>query len=268
MITWIQVLLQKHHKIIFSVLLFVIIIAFVFTIGSSIPFFGGRDGSVRVSRQNFYGYNLDDRAQMAQLQRQAILDLSLSGIRPDNNSLTFKMLESAYLQSAAKNMCINRISDADFEKFVKSLPAFQKGGSFDAEAWKDFSQDFTRQMGLSDEQFAAMLASIAVERRVQKLFVGPGYATDAEIARSFEQLNGVWNLYVASLPYDKFDPKTNVSDEDLQKYLDINKEAFRIPAAVGFDVVFFAAKDFPPDQMKISPTRNWKNSTSRQSASI
>ena len=102
-------------------------------------------------------------------------------------------------------------------------------------------------MGLSDEQFAAMLASIAVERRVQKLFVGPGYATDAEIARSFEQLNGVWNLYVASLPYDKFDPKTNVSDEDLQKYLDINKEAFRIPAAVGFDVVFFAAKDFPPD---------------------
>ena len=80
MITWIQVLLQKHHKIIFSVLLFVIIIAFVFTIGSSIPFFGGRDGSVRISRSNFYGYNLDDQYQMAQLQRQAILDLNLSGV--------------------------------------------------------------------------------------------------------------------------------------------------------------------------------------------
>ena len=39
MITWIQIALQKHHKVVFSVLLFFIIIAFVFTIGA-VPFFG------------------------------------------------------------------------------------------------------------------------------------------------------------------------------------------------------------------------------------
>ena len=41
MITWIQIVLQKHHKPVFMVLLVAIVIAFVFTIGS-VPFLGDR----------------------------------------------------------------------------------------------------------------------------------------------------------------------------------------------------------------------------------
>ncbi|MBO7521341.1 MAG: peptidyl-prolyl cis-trans isomerase [Opitutales bacterium] len=246
MITWIQVLLQKHHKIIFSVLLFVIIIAFVFTIGSSIPFFGGRDGSARVSRANFYGYNLDDPNQIATLRYQAVLDLNLAGARADGNSVFSKIILSAYLQHVARQMRINRVSGEELEKFITSLPAFQKDGSFDAEAWKDFSRNFTQGMNLTDKQFADMLERIAVENKVQNLIAGPGYATEAEVEDSYCLQNGVWNLCAASLNYASFDPKTKFTDEDLQKFFDANKEIFRVPAAMGFDVVFFAAKDFPP----------------------
>ena len=244
MITWIQVLLQKHHKIIFSVLLFVIIIAFVFTIGSSIPFFGGNEATATVSRKNFYGYNLDDQYQMAQLQRQSILDLRLSDAKIDQNSLTEAMLKSAYLGYVAKNMCVNRISNSEFEAFVKSLPKFQKDGKFDVAAWKEFSTAFTKSMGLNDDQFAAMLASVAVVRSMDKIFVGPGYVTDVEVSRFYEEQNGVWNVLVASLNFEKFNPKTKATEEELLKYFELNKESFRVSAAVALDVAFIPAKDF------------------------
>ncbi len=244
MITWIQVLLQKHHKIIFSVLLFVIIIAFVFTIGSSIPFFGGNEATATVSRKNFYGYNLDDQYQMAQLQRQSILDLRLSDAKIDQNSLTEAMLKSAYLGYVAKNMCVNRISNSEFEAFVKSLPKFQKDGKFDVAAWKEFSTAFTKSMGLNDDQFAAMLASVAVARSMDKIFVGPGYVTDVEVSRFYEEQNGVWNVLVASLNFEKFNPKTKATEEELLKYFELNKESFRVSAAVALDVAFIPAKDF------------------------
>ena len=244
MITWIQVLLQKHHKIIFSVLLFVIIIAFVFTIGSSIPFFGGNEASATVNRKNFYGYNLDDQYQMAQLQRQAVLDLRLSDARIDQNSLTEAMLKSAYLGYAAKKMCVNRISNSEFEAFVKSLPKFQKDGKFDAAAWKEFSTAFTKSMALDEDKFAAMMASVAVVRSMEKLFAGPGYVSDVEVSRFYEEQNGVWNVLIASLNYEKFNPKTKATEEELQKYFELNKESFRVPAAVALDVAFIPAKDF------------------------
>ena len=57
MITWIQNLLQKHHKWLFSILLIVIIIAFVFTIGN-MPV--GQGSSNEYGEKEFYGFDLND----------------------------------------------------------------------------------------------------------------------------------------------------------------------------------------------------------------
>ncbi len=59
MITWIQTVLQKHHKSVFGVLLVAIIIAFVFTIGS-VPFFGDSHRTESRKGKLFYGFDLSN----------------------------------------------------------------------------------------------------------------------------------------------------------------------------------------------------------------
>ena len=74
MITWIQTVLQKHHKSVFGVLLVAIIIAFVFTIGS-VPFFGDRYRTGGQKGKVFYGFDLSNESTVAQLQNSAYFEM-------------------------------------------------------------------------------------------------------------------------------------------------------------------------------------------------
>ena len=85
MITWIQIVLQKHHKSVFGVLLVAIIIAFVFTIGS-VPFFGDRYNVGSQKGKVFYGFDLSNEAVVSQLQNCVYFEIILSGQQPQSEA--------------------------------------------------------------------------------------------------------------------------------------------------------------------------------------
>ncbi|MDE6432048.1 MAG: hypothetical protein K2L13_01485, partial [Opitutales bacterium] len=97
MISSIQQILQKHHKWIFSILLGVIIVAFVFTIGSTPGIVGKKKTAM------FYGVNLISRKDTQPILNSAIISSLASG----------KMFYSTGQLDSAVLMRIALLSKAD-----------------------------------------------------------------------------------------------------------------------------------------------------------
>ncbi|MBO6102719.1 MAG: peptidyl-prolyl cis-trans isomerase [Opitutales bacterium] len=248
MITWIQVLLQKHHKVVFSILLAVIIVAFVFTIGSSIPSFSRDASGARVDSKNFYGYNLEDQRQVEELSLIAQLDLRMAGVRVDQNTLQNAVLKHAYLMYLAKSLCVNSASASDLKAFIQSRPAFQNGdGSFNAEAFAKFNE-LLKLQGFDETVVDKILSELVVASKTLELVSGPGYVLDDEVALAYKDAYGRWDVSVALLPFDSFKPQIKEDDASISAFFNLNKEMFRVPEAVASDVIFIPAKDFYSDK--------------------
>lgn len=247
MITWIQVLLQKHHKVVFSILLAVIIVAFVFTIGSAIPSFS-RDASGRqLSKKDFYGYNLDDQRQVQELSMIAQFDLRLANIPVNQNTLQDAVLKYAYLSYMAKSLCLNAASENDVKVFIQSRPLFQNAdGSFNAENFKQFN-DFLKLQGFDNETTDKLLSELVIADKMQSIIAGPGYVSKEEIELAYKDAYGKWDVSIAILPFETFKPEIKVEYSALETFYNLNKENFRVADAIGVDVVFFANSNFPSD---------------------
>ncbi len=254
MITWIQVLLQKHHKIIFSVLLFVIIIAFVFSIGSSIPFFGGGyGGESSATRKDFYGYNLEGGPQAEALAFQARLAFMFDGATPTNRMYSDEIKKQAYLLHLANSLSVGRVSDSEFKAYVHSLPAFKgPDGKFSPEKWKEFIDTYLKVPGMSEEFLNRAIAQLALVERMQNLVSGPGYVLTEEVKSVYDESNGKWDVAVAEADFGAFNPKIEADEAKLKTFYEANREAFRIPAAVAVDAVLIPASGFADDKEALS----------------
>ena len=242
MITWIQVLLQKHHKVVFTILLGVIIIAFVFTIGSGVPFFG--DGQARrIERQDVFGYNLQDPATANFVQRQAQIELMLKGGRGNEQMLEFAMIRYAFLSNMAEKLGIRTLGQDDLANYMRSLPALQNAdGTINVDQWKQF----TAYLSISESELERIMTRNAIAAKVEQLIAGPGYALAGSVEDAYKSAFGKWDVEIASLSFESFNPEIPVDEAKLKEFFNANQEAFRVPAAVAFDVAFFpapAAKD-------------------------
>ena len=79
MISWIQTIIQRHHKWLFGALLIVIIVAFVFTVGA-VPGIGNPNRSEYT--RNFLGFNLSSQQVQQELVRGVELTAILTGRDP------------------------------------------------------------------------------------------------------------------------------------------------------------------------------------------
>lgn len=245
MITWIQTVLQKHHKSVFSVLLVVIIIAFVFTIGQ-VPFLGDRNRGERANKE-FYGFDLSNENVMGQLQNCAMYEAILAGISNGltQDQFTRLVLRQAYLMSVAKNLGLRQVSEEEFAKYVESSPIFaDANGKFDAALWQKFRAERVGKGRMGEEAFASILAQNALVSKVASLLGGPGYLFKSEIEREYSLANGTWNFSVATLLYDDFKPDLKADAVALEKYFQANIEQYRIGEGVAVEAVCFPAAQY------------------------
>lgn len=236
MITWIQIVLQKHHKPVFMVLLVAIVIAFVFTIGS-VPFLGDRNRAWDNTKE-FYGYNLSDENVKANLQNLAVYDaiLGQKNIRTQQQ-MTQLMLRQAYLLSAARELGMSQVSEDELREYVQSSPAFKNAsGNFDPELWKKFVSDRGR---MSEELLSYIISQNALANKVEKLMGGPGYLPLSYIENQYKKFYGKWDFAMAILQFENFKPEIKVSQADLEKFFKENIENYRIGEGVILETVFF-----------------------------
>lgn len=247
MITWIQIVLQKHNKPIFIVLLVAIVIAFVFTIGA-VPFLGDRNRAWDESK-DFYGFDLSNDYVKANLQNSAIYDAILAGANiRTQQQLTQVMLRQAYLLSVAKELGLNGVSEAEFAAFIRSAPAFTDAeGKFDAAAWDKFMKERGR---MSEEALSYVLSQCALAAKMDKMLGGPGYLPASYIEAEYKKFYGKWNIDVATLKFDDFKADIKVIPAELEKFFKENVESYRIGEGAVLQTAFFRSADFINDVKK------------------
>lgn len=245
MITWIQLVLQKHHKSVFSVLLVAIVIAFVFTIGS-VPFFGDSRGGGMRQNKEFYGFDFSNEAVVNNLQNAVYYEIILSGQQPQSQEqFTQLMLRQAYARHLADKLGILQVSQTELDAYIQESPLFAgKDGKFDAETFKKFVTSRLASGRMTEEYLSEILSQNALVAKVVKLLGGPGYMPKFEIEREYAQMYGKWDFNMAVLSMDSFKPEIKPTAETLQKYFKDNIEAYRIGEGVVLETVFIPSADF------------------------
>ena len=239
MITWIQIVLQKHHKVVFSVLLVAITIAFVFTIGQ-IPFFGDRH-RYEADVKDFYGYDLSNRDTLNQLYFYASYDAMLMGTQPTEAFI----YRQAFLRHVAKNLGIRQANEKELINYIHSSPIFAgKDGKFDEKAWKQFVDMRVASGRMTEEALTQILAENAMLSNVEKLLGGPGFVFKGDVQSRYEISTGTWNFNLATVSYKDFKPEIKVSPEKLEAYYKQNASVFKVGDGVVLETVFLPIKDF------------------------
>jgi len=240
MITWIQTVLQKSHKIVFSILLVVITIAFVFTIGQ-IPFFGDRHRGGEDAQKDFYGFDLSNQNTLSYLGTFAVYDALLNGVQVSDSFV----LKQAYLRHVAGKLGIRGVSQQELLAYIHSAPVFAgKDGKFDSALWKKFVDVRVASGRMSEEALTQILSENAMLAKVESLIAGPGYFFADEVSKSYDNYYGIWNFNLAKIPYDSFKPQIAVSDKALEKFYAERAAAFKVGEGIVVETAFFPLKDF------------------------
>ena len=240
MITFIQNILQKHHKFVFSILLVVIIIAFVFTIGNSLPDFTLGNASFD-NRKDFYGYDLSDPEQVSELQNYVYFETRLANQRISQSQAEALILRQAVVLYLAKEWNLRQVNEAELRQYITSLPVFaDKDGKFDAKLWENFVKVQT-QNGMPEAYLNKILSVNALTRKVMDLLGGPGYALTQDIERQYKRTAGTWDVEIAVMPLDQFSPEVKTDDKILGDYFKANVENYRLAPATTMSVAKFPA---------------------------
>ena len=239
MITWIQTVLQKHHKSVFSVLLVVITIAFVFTIGQ-IPFFGDRYRH-EATKKDFYGFDLSNEGTARYLSMFASYDALLAGAQPTDEYV----YKQAFLRSMAKKLGIKDASQSELDAYIQNSPVFKgKDGKFDNALFRKFVEVRVKSGNMSEEDLVQILSENAMLNNVEKLLGGPGYVFKSELQRRYDIANGSWDFNLAVVSYKDFKPEIKIDQAKLEAFYKQSGAAFRVGEGVVLETVFLAAKDF------------------------
>ncbi len=237
MITWIQTVLQKHHKVVFSVLLVVITVAFVFTIGQ-IPFFGDRN-RYEATKKNFYGFDLSDDNVVSYLSRYAYFDAFLAGARPSDEFV----YKQAFLRNLAKELGLKQANESELVAYIHASPAFRNDkGNFDEVRWKEFVDYYTK-VGLGEAELTRIFAENALLWKLEQL-LGSGFALRGDVQMQYEIFEGIWDFNLAVVDFAKFNPTIKPTQAQLETFYKENAASFKVGAGVVLETVFFAAADF------------------------
>lgn len=251
MITDLQNFFLKHNKWLFSALLIVIIVTFVLTIGNQ-SFFGGGQSFER-ERAEYYGYDLNNRADTDRLLRHGEISLQLDPFMqfdPGLGSAARSLEEYAILRVSALGLA-NRIgipdpTDQQLRQHIEGMGMFQNAstGGFDATRYNEYMNQIRQMPGLDEGTLARVLRDDWRISRIRSALAGPGYVLPFEARSSFAQRETDWVLEVATFPLDAFGADIQPSEDSLRSYYEQNPGQYTIPERIRVSAVFFDAENF------------------------
>lgn len=246
MISWIQRYFQQHFRVIFTVLLGVVIISFVFTIGAA-PGIGSAER--RAFDREFFGYNLARAEDQQKLMGDAQLSVGLqfgafSGLDGD------QMQNYAFQRAAALHLAdqwhVPAATAAEITEAIKKLRMFAgQDGQFDAKAYATFRDNLKANPGgMTEADIARVIGDDVRVEKVQKLLAGPGYVLPSEIKAQLERADTTWTLATATADYAAFKPEIKPADADLTKFFEENSFRYQVPPRLVATYVEFPASSF------------------------
>ena len=119
------------------------------------------------------------------------------------------------------------VSDVEVRQRILSLPAFMENGTFIGET--RYRQLLSSQNPpLSTREFEDQLRRAILAEKLRTSVTGWMSVTDTDVALEFRQRNEKVKLELVALTADAFKDKVTVTDADLAKRFEANKETYRI----------------------------------------
>lgn len=244
MISWIQEKFQKHMKIIFSLLLAIVIVSFVFTIGN-MPGIGDARGARK--DMNYYGYNLKSEEQMEPIRKSvAISQLVKTGRLPySDQEFTQTLLARVALIKLADTLQIPEPSDEQFKSYVQEQPIFRdKDGQFNPSLYNQMTTNVIQTLGFTKEAVAQTLREDFRLEQAQQTLTGPGYVLPFEAETEVAIENTEWSIAMATIDFETFKPSIPTREEALREYFENHQKEYTIPEQVTVSMAIFHPERF------------------------
>ncbi|GAA5482472.1 hypothetical protein [Haloferula sargassicola] len=189
---------------------------------------------------------------------------------PGNTEIQF-FASRLILQQAAEDFGIHP-SDAEVEKFIKTLSAFSENpppgaapgtqGEFSQEKYNAFAEKELRYRGLSESDFRDLVRDILAYRELRKI-IGGGLAGSRHEAEAMAVVNAQKiALDEASIDIAKLKAGIKPSDEDLKAYWEPLKEAFKTEQRIKVTYGILSPKY--PEALAGDPAKPADNETDEQ----
>ncbi|PWU06815.1 MAG: hypothetical protein C5B43_01180 [Verrucomicrobia bacterium] len=244
MISWTQKVLQKHYKWLFSIMLVIIIIAFVFTIGGS-PGIG--HSQVSSKKQIYYGINLNNEEEIRELFRNANIShiLNTGESFKNKNMAESLALTRPALLSLAKKLQVPNLNEFELTEYIKTRPLFLNDeGNFDPQKYQEFIAQVKSDKNLNEHIVREVLSQDKRIDQVSGLLGGPGYALPFEAQHILAQQKTVWSIDLATLDIKDLDANLNIPEDKLEEHYKTNKLAFTVPTQIEVAYALFPAEKY------------------------
>jgi len=247
MISWIQKYFQTHFRIIFTVLLGVLIISFVFTIGAA-PGIGDAQHRGLTERQ-FFGYNLASQRDQERLMGDAGLSANLR-VGPFAGLDAAQIQNYAFQRAAALHLAsewgVPAATSAEIEAQVKTLRMFAgQDGQFDPKAYQNFRDSLkTNPRGATEADIARVLNDDVRAEKVNNLLAGPGYVLPADVKSQVARADTSWTLATAAVNYAAFNPEIKPGETDLTQFFEQAGGRYDIQPRLVVSYLDFPVSDF------------------------
>ena len=228
MISWLQKTLQKHYKWLFSCLLFVVIISFVFTIGASPGLLSGKE---KRQPKNYYGYNLNDASDVKKLFKYAsISNLMKTGTESQSSEwVQASALTRPPMLYLADMLQVPAPNEYELADYIKAQSYFKNpSGSFNTLKYQTFLDGLKHNPNVSQNDVPlALREDFRIDKAMDSLKM-PGYTNPFEVELLLKQDNIVYEIAYASFKPDLSRLNTNLTDEQYLSLYDKYKAAYKI----------------------------------------
>lgn len=237
MLSRIQVFLEKNRSWLFSLLLVIIVVPFVFTIGS-IP---GLVGGHKTKRLKLFGYDLSNQKQLEEVVRNGALSRTLQTGSEEN-----AWMESAqgyafyrlWLLSIARELRLPDPNSDALQNFIKRLPIFLDGKhQFDSKRYNTYLEDWRQRFG-KHYTLKSLLIEDYLCNQVRKIVQKTEFVLPEEIDNAYKNLKSKYTLDYMVVKNEEPLPD-QLHANVIQGYYDEHKEKYRVDQRADVTLLFF-----------------------------
>jgi peptidyl-prolyl cis-trans isomerase D len=248
MISFLQRILQKHHKWLFSILLFVIVVSFVFTIGAS-PGIG--TGRKRAKQEVFFDYNLsserDRNALFQETWISAMLQQTPIFFEAQLQNLAITRAMELYY---AKELRLPDPSEAQLKEKIQQMPLFfsKETQAFDSAIYEKILQGLLKNPRITPAAVQKVLSDDWKIAFVRDALSRQGYTFLSQAQEALAKAETQYTFDLLSFsPSPEEDGDIEVSEEDIHHYVAQHSEAYLEPES--YRLAFI---EFNPEQYRHS----------------
>ncbi|MDR1173179.1 MAG: hypothetical protein LBK24_00065 [Puniceicoccales bacterium] len=251
MISFLQNILQKHHKWLFSILLFIIVVAFVFTIGAAPGI-----GRAKVKPRYCYNHNLANATEMQKIADNVAYSgiLESADMRLISKNLNFFVLRRIIALGLADELKIPNPAAETLKNHIKKLPILlDEKGKFSSDLYEALLETF-RLNSVGQDRLMEILCEDYKIKEIESIVAGNGIVFDEQVISFLTRSHREHDFMVATITTDDVTVDKNISDGEMKNFYDEHPHRYVQPPMHAVSMVKFQSEDF----VKIVPVPDEK----------